>query len=280
MGPRPISLLAAVVALAYTLSSCGGRDRDRAGPSPGATRSPSVTTSPSPRPSAGPTSPGGSPTGSPTGSPSASPTTSDTPTPAPELRVPPDAPTEVSDAGLVARVERGNLRPLVPPDAEIAASERLATPRDQIDQVAVAWLRGEPFRAEHGFVVWQRSIGVWRAEFAFTDPPTKGVLGISIRSGDLTGDGLADHLTFEALGGSGNCGTWRVIATAREGASQVFRRSRCDAEIAISNGRLEVREAVFEAGDPHCCPSAYRFTTLAWSGERFEVTDRRTERSG
>ena len=32
----------------------------------------------------------------------------------------------------------------------------------------------------------------------------------------------------------------------------------------------ERREAAFRAGDPHCCPSAFRESTLRWNGTSWE----------
>ena len=48
--------------------------------------------------------------------------------------------------------------------------------------------------------------GTWRAVYAFTDPARSGVFGIRVDTGDLTGDAIADLLSFEDLGGSGACG--------------------------------------------------------------------------
>ncbi len=107
----------------------------------------------------------------------------------------------------------------------------------------------------------------WRAVYAFTDRPSAGVLGIRVVPADLTGDGVDDLLTEEQRGGSGACATWRVIASAAGGAAEIYRREGCDTEISAVDGALEIREAVFEPGDPHCCPTAYRTTVLEWDGQ-------------
>ena len=116
--------------------------------------------------------------------------------------------------------------------------------------------------------------------YAFTDRPRAGVLGVSSQTGDVTGDELADRLTLEDLGGSGACGRYRVVAGTATGAEEVFSRQVCDTEIFIAGGSLTVREAVFEPGDPHCCPSAFRTSTLEWDGEAFVETSSTEEPTG
>ena len=106
--------------------------------------------------------------------------------------------------------------------------------------------------------------------YAFTDPGRLGVFGIRVEAGELTGDAIPDILSFEDVGGSGACGTYRVIATAAGDAREIFRRDVCDTQIAISGGDLRIREAVFHGGDPHCCPSAFRESTLRWSGTSWD----------
>lgn len=192
----------------------------------------------------------------------------------PDLQHPADSPTVVDDPADVARVSTGDVAPLLPPGAEMTFTAVQATPQDQLDQFALAWRRGpDPFASTHGFVVWQRFPGPsWRALYAFIDRPDSGVLGITIAPGDLTGDGVADLLTFEQTGGTGGCGRWRVIASRLGAATEILRRDTCDTEIAIAGGELRIREAVYEAGDPHCCPSAFRVTTLRWDGQDWRET--------
>jgi hypothetical protein len=169
---------------------------------------------------------------------------------------------------------------LVPPDAELTDRLTLPAASGIPDGVAVAYVLGaDPFAAEHGFALWQRfeEAPAWSVVFAFVDPPREGILGIRLEAGDLTGDGHPEVLTFEDRGGTGACGTWRVIAPAAGAASEVFRRTTCDTQIRIVGDVLEVREAVFEPGDPHCCPSAFRLSTLRWNGLRFREIASRIE---
>ena len=161
---------------------------------------------------------------------------------------------------------------LVPPDAELIDRLTLPAASGIPDGVAVAYVLGaDPFAAEHGFALWQRfeEAPAWSVVFAFVDPPREGILGIRLEAGDLTGDGHLEVLAFEDRGGTGACGTWRVIAPAPGAASEVLHRTTCDTQIRIAGEALEVREAVFEPGDPHCCPSAFRLSTLRWNGVRF-----------
>jgi hypothetical protein len=148
-------------------------------------------------------------------------------------------------------------------------------------RIAVLWSRGEdPFARELGLVVWApfAEPPPWRAVHAFTDRPREQVLAIRPQTGDLTGDGADDLLTFEETGGTGACGRWRVLAQTGQGMEQILERETCDTTIDVSpRGTLLVREAVFAPGDPHCCPSSVRLTTLRWTGERWRVLQRREE---
>jgi len=224
--------------------------------------------SPDPSPTAS-TPATASPTG-PTAPPSASPTASPSPEPSPspaDVRLPEDAPFVVEDPAADASIATGDPTPLAPPGAEIDFQD---VRTDPFDQVAFTWRRGDdPFAQEQGFAVWQRSGEAWRAVFAFTDRPSEGVLGISVQVGELTGDDAGEYVTFEQTGGSGACGTWRVIVPTPGAAEEAFHRATCDTDIRIVNGALEMRTSVFAPGDPHCCPSAFRTSRFEWDGEAF-----------
>jgi hypothetical protein len=250
---------AVAVACVLALAACGTDER----PQPPRTQSPSPATI-TPEPTASPTGPSPSPT------PSASPT----PVPEPShLQLPPDAPSTVADARALTDIAEGDFGSLVPPGATVAFTEVTAAP---FEQIAVAWERGEdPFAAERGFVLWQRTEdgSAWRAVYAFTDAPRRAVLGIQRpQRGDLTGDGVDELVTFEDRGGSGACGVTRVISPRAGAADEIYTRATCDAETSVVGTALEVREAVYGPDDPHCCPSAFRTTTLEWDGEGFVET--------
>ena len=117
---------------------------------------------------------------------------------------------------------------------------------------------GDPFRRAQGFVVWRRTEGgtpPWRPVFGLTHPRTDGVIAIQGITGDATGDGSDDALVFEATGGVGTCGRWRVIDLAA--GTQRWHRDLCDTQVDISvePPGLTLTETVYEAGDSHCCPS-------------------------
>lgn len=170
-------------------------------------------------------------------------------------------PVDAADLPLDALVPTGTdpseLWPVVAPDGTQFALAAFAEPSD------------DPFRQARGLIVWRRfeSAPPWRSVFGFSDSADAGVLRIRATIGDATGDGSPDALTFEDTGGSGACGVWRVLDLAAN--AQVFERQTCDAtmEFSVDPVGLVVREAVFEEGDAHCCPSAMRTTVL-----RFDET--------
>ena len=210
---------------------------------------------------------------SPTSSPApVTPTTSATasPTPAvePDVLLPSGMADVVDDPADLAAISAGDLASLIPAGSSPGPHALLTTPNDPIDRIAVAWVGGEPPPRRSGLIVWQRAAGepAWRATYAFTDPKSRGVFGVGMDQADATHDGIADLLTFEDVGGSGACGVYRVISSTEGDAGEIFRRSVCDTEIQIAGGNLRIREAVFEPDDPHCCPSAFRTTTLRWNG--------------
>ena len=256
---RRLPVLLCAVALALAGAACSGDD----GPAP------------VPTASATETSPSGVP--SPTTSPVIPPTTGTpgppSPTAQPDVQLPSGMPAVIDDPADLTKISAGDLSPLVPPGSTVVRSAVLARPDDPIDQVAVGWGTGEPFARRSGLIVWQRveAQPAWHAVYAFTDPKSRGVLGVGVDQGDLTGDAIPDLLTFEDVGGSGACGTYRVIAAGDGDAAEILRRSVCDAQIQIAGGDLRVREAVFEPDDPHCCPSAFRTTVLRWNGSDWKT---------
>ena len=126
--------------------------------------------------------------------------------------------------------------------------------------------------------MWRRFPGEpepWRPVFGLLDPPERGVIELHAIIGDATGDGSPDALTFENTGGSGVCGTWRVIDLAANAA--VFTRKTCDTTIDLSSDPpgLVVREAVFAPGDAHCCPSSTKTSVLTF--DEADRLDRRLD---
>jgi hypothetical protein len=238
-----------VAILAIAGAACSGSDEPV--PSPSATTAPTTTQpSPSPTPTTDPSSPN--------------------PGPAEDrdVRLSEGMSATVDDADDLALIASGDLTPLVPSGASYA--NRFAL-RDPVEQIVLTWSDGSPLRRRNGLIVWQRSEDEnWHAVYAFTDPVRRGVFGIRLDAGELTGDAIADILSFEDVGGSGACGTYRVIASTVGDASEIFRRDACDTQIAISGGDLRIREAVFHAGDPHCCPSAFRESILRWNGTSWD----------
>lgn len=253
---RPLSL-AFLLLVALLAAACGDTDVSTA----------TAATAP-----LGSSAPGTTEPSSPSGSASVS--SSATPAPEPDVQLPADAPTLVDEPADIERIAEGDLAPLAPPRADITFTALQTAPNDPVDQIALAWRRGgDPFSSTQGLVVWQRFEGpAWRALYAFTDRPSTGVLGITLSPGDVTRDGIADLLTNELTGGTGACGRWRVVASEPGRATEIFRRDACDTEIRIAGGDVQLRAAVFEPDDAHCCPSAFRVTTLRWDGESWQRT--------
>jgi hypothetical protein len=242
-------LLPLVAILAIAGAACSGSAEPIRTPS-GTTAPTTTQTMPSLTPSAEPSSPDPGPAED------------------PDVRLPEGMPAIVDDADDLALIALGDLTPLLPPGASHASRVAL---RDPIEQIVLTWSDGGPLRRRNGLIVWQRSEDEgWHAVYAFTDPARLGVFGIRVDAGELTDDAIADVLSFEDVGGSGACGTYRVIASTPGDASEIFRRDVCDAQIAISGGDLRIREAVFHADDPHCCPSAFRESTLRWNGTSWD----------
>lgn len=153
------------------------------------------------------------------------------------------------------------LWPVVAPDGTQFALVAFEEPSD------------DPFRQARGLIVWRRfgDVPPWRPVFGFSDAADAGVVQIRATIGDATGDGSPDALTFEDTGGSGACGVWRVLDLAAN--AQVFERQTCDTTIDLSSDPvgLLVREAVFEEGDAHCCPSAFTISILVLQGSSWRV---------
>ncbi len=219
------------------------------------------------------------PTGAPSATSSPSPTASPSPSPSPTraFDLPAGAPTAF-DRDLPAT--EVPIAPLIPEGALSEGVVYLAADGEP-RLIAALWSRGEdPLARTLGLVLWApfEDPPPWRVVYAFTDRPREQVLAIRPQTGELTGDGREDLLTFEETGGTGACGVWRVIAQTDEGAEEILHRETCDTTIDLTDrGTLLVREAVFAPDDPHCCPSAVRLTTLAWTGARWRVVERTVE---
>jgi hypothetical protein len=253
---RPLTVLMSVLALAVAACST-----DEPAPAPAGS---TATVAPSPSPPAGPTT---GTTGLTTGA-----TGSPVPPPQPDVDLPKGMEAFVDDPADLASIAAGDLAPLVPAGSTPAIRAVLATPDAPIDQIAVTWRAGGPTPGRSGLIVWQATEGdpAWRAVYAFTDPGAAGVFGIRLDEMDVTADGIADLITFEDVGGSGACGTYRVVASTAGDASEILRRSVCDTDIQVAGGDLRVREAVFGPEDPHCCPRAFKTTVLRWNGSDWE----------
>ena len=213
------------------------------------------------------------------------PSSPSTTTIATNTETPPPVPVDLP-AGVPRRygpdAEPGDLplEELVPKDADVTG-QWFATLSDGRQVVLVAFSRGgDVFGSEQALLEWVRSEDTphWRPVFAVDEPPEAGVLGITVRTGDATGDGSPDALSFAATGGSGACGTWRLIDLS--GAADVWDLVvACDTSLEFSTDPvgLSMTEAIFKPGDAHCCPSRFRISQLEFDGTTMIVTDSHTE---
>ena len=167
---------------------------------------------------------------------------------------------------------------LVPAGADVTGQWFGST--DEGSVVLVAWVEpgADLFRLPRGFALWRRHDGAphWRADLVERRDAATGIQEISMSTTDLTGDGSDDALVFEGIGGSGGCGSWSVIDLSI--GEETYRRELCDGRIdAAPPGTpgFVVTESVYREGDAHCCPSARRETTVAWTGTAWRVTDKR-----
>lgn len=160
------------------------------------------------------------------------------------------------------------LRALIPHGTVADGSWYATTAAGESILVAYARPGADPFRAERGFVLWRRfgDDPPWRAIFGVHHAADEGFVSTQALIADLTGDASDDALVNEITGGSGTCGSWRVIDldTGRE----IWNRTMCDAQVVPSTDPvgIEITEAVFESGDAHCCPSSTRTTVLTYAG--------------
>jgi hypothetical protein len=140
------------------------------------------------------------------------------------------------------------------------------------EAIVVAWEvpGGDPFRLARGFAIWRRFDGggpPWRPVYGEVVPRSAAVLGITGIPADVTGDGSDDVVLRLDTGGSGACGRYLVLDLAAGAAA--YDEEGCDRSVEPHDGPpgLLVREAVYERGDPHCCPSAFRQTVLTYAGD-------------
>jgi hypothetical protein len=211
----------------------------------------------------------------PTSVPSAdSPSPSTEPSPSPEL-----APGEMPST-FTPDVEAAELPfdQLVPGRADVTGQWFGFT--DEGVVVLVAWVEpgSDPFRLPRGFALWRRhaSSPHWRVGLVERHDADEGIQELAVATADLTSDGSDDALVFEGIGGSGGCGRWVVIDLARE--KETYRRELCDGRIDAGppgSPGLVMTESVYRDGDAHCCPSAMRETTLAWTGTAWRVTEKK-----
>jgi len=155
---------------------------------------------------------------------------------------------------------------LIPLRAEVTGSWDASTSAG--DAIVVAWsVPGpDPFRLDRGIAAWRRfddGAAPWRPVWGQAFPARRDPLqNLTADVADVTGDGSADAVVSAEIGGSGTCGSVLVVDLAT--GDRIFRSAGCDRIVTPSADPvgLSIREAVYKAGDAHCCPSAVRTTIL------------------
>jgi hypothetical protein len=145
--------------------------------------------------------------------------------------------------------------------------------------ILIAWAEpGEDItRLPRGVALWHPAPSAphWRLASVRTHRANEGVTEIQVTAADVTGDGSDDAILFEGNSGTGGCGSWLVLELLS--VERIFRKDLCDGRIEPGppdEPGLVLSESVYRQGDAHCCPSAFRRTTLAWTGSSWRVTDR------
>jgi hypothetical protein len=155
---------------------------------------------------------------------------------------------------------------LIPLKAEVTGSWHATTSAG--DAIVVAWeMPGpDPFRLDRGIAVWRRfddGGSPWRPVWGRAYPAGRSPLqNLTAQIADVTGDGSDDAVILAETGGSGSCGTTSVVDLAT--AVPVYRSEGCDRTVdpSVDPVGLTLREAVYQPGDAHCCPSKVRTTVL------------------
>ncbi len=161
---------------------------------------------------------------------------------------------------------------LIPEGADVTGSWLGTVGSADVVVLAVAEAGGTALSRDRSLWAWTRrpDLGGWLGRRVVAFPARAGVLGLDGTLADVSGDGSDDALVFALTGGSGACGSWSVFdLTADEGAGRrIFSRDLCDARIDPSQHPvgLAITASVYRPGDPHCCPSAQRVTTMIYAG--------------
>jgi hypothetical protein len=157
---------------------------------------------------------------------------------------------------------------LIPRGARVLGKRTLSD-----DQRVIRWQLGDhakdPVSGLYGVTVVEGRIRLYSHRASRHDR------GLSVETGDFSGDGRKDVLTFEDLGGSGGCGTYRAIVTGPGTARQVRIRDLCEdlGSIHIRHGGLltaiGLQKDPTTPLSPHCCYLRVRRTLERWNGARW-----------
>jgi hypothetical protein len=176
-------------------------------------------------------------------------------------------------------------RRLVPSDAVVVHAWPIPAGGGVPAQLAVHWQRvslaGSPLDTS-GLVLWERarSSSGWRLIHSLRFPAHLVGL-LNLRVGDVNGDGHADVVLFEDMGGSACCGVYRVLAEVRRHITQLLVRRGCfdNTRVRLMHGALVMYDGVERdprtANQIHCCWKTWLRTDLRWRGRTLVSTNTR-----
>jgi hypothetical protein len=104
-----------------------------------------------------------------------------------------------------------------------------------------------------------------------------GDFGYYFDTRDVTGDGYPEILIADPSGGSGACALYRMLTPVRSGLRQILYRSHCEGDVAMVDGLVRIRGALYPNGceRAHGCGSYVKL--IRWDGEGWDLVSRVSE---
>lgn len=95
-----------------------------------------------------------------------------------------------------------------------------------------------------------------------------------VECADLTDDGVKEMVVGISAGASGRVFQWAIFAPDSDGSWMLaFDREGVDSTgLAVRANAVSARTPTYGKGDPLCCPSGFRQTTVAFRNREFRVT--------
>jgi hypothetical protein len=101
-----------------------------------------------------------------------------------------------------------------------------------------------------------------------------GYFIIFLRCADLTGDGQNDMVVGLGAGAEGLVFNWAIFTPTPHGWSLAFHQEgQRVSNLKIKGGKVLEVSPIFGVGDPNCCPSGQRVSTIEWDGKVFRIAN-------